>query len=261
MMNKIRPIVLVLVTVLLAACSLGDGQQTAAPTQDVAQTLDAVRTQAVQTAEAEFASQPTATAPTIATATLAPTATELPAATQAPSFTPMDTQAPPPAATNTRAPVSNATAIPADYTCSVTNVLPVYLAEFAPRGEMDGSWTVKDVGKQSWGSSDVDVEFINGTNMAQYESTYNLSKNVAPGKFDHDPRRHACPGGDRHLQNYLGLGARFSDILHVESDHRGQVDSVQPGRFKKTPNPSKSRVSIPGFLIPAASVITGFALI
>ena len=181
-MNKIRPIVLVLVMVLLAACTLGDGQQTAAPTQDVSQTLDAVRTQAVLTAEAEFASRATATAPIIATATLAATATEVPAATQAPSFTPADTQAPPPAATNTRAPVSNATAIPADYQCSVSLDSPAYLEEFAPRGEMDGKWTVKNTGKLSWGSVDVDVNYISGTNMAQYDDTYNLSKSVAPGE-------------------------------------------------------------------------------
>jgi len=183
MMKKIRPIVLVLVlmTVLLAACDQGIGQQIP-PTQDVSQTLSAARTEAAQTVAAEFASQPTATAPTIATATLAATATEAPAATQAPSFTPADTLAPPPAATNTRAPVSNATAIPADYQCSVTNVSPAYLAEFAPRGEMDGSWTVKNTGKLSWGSVDIDVEQISGADMAQYDDTYNLSKSVAPGE-------------------------------------------------------------------------------
>jgi hypothetical protein len=180
-MNKIRSIVLVLVTILLAACTLGDGQQPA-PTQDISQTLAAARTEAAQTVAAELASQPTATAPTIATATLAPTATELPAATQAPSFTPADTLAPTPAATNTRAPVSNATAIPADYQCSVSDVSPAFLAEFAPRGEMDGKWTVKNTGKQSWGSVDVDVAHISGTNMAQYDDTYNLSKSVAPGE-------------------------------------------------------------------------------
>ena len=181
MMNKIRPIVLVLVMILLAACAQGNGQQIP-PTQDLSQTLVAARTEAAQTVAAEFASQPTATAPIIATATLAATATEAPAATLAPSFTPADTLPPTPAPTNTRAPVSNATAIPTDYQCSATIVSPAYLEEFAPRGEMDGKWTVKNTGKQSWGSVDVDVNYISGTNMAQYDSTYNLSKNVAPGE-------------------------------------------------------------------------------
>src|SRR4030042_2035955 len=95
---------------------------------------------------------------------------------------PPDPQPPPPAATNTRAPVSNATAIPADYQCSVTNVSPAYLEEFAPRGEMAGKWTDKNTGKMSWGSVDIDVEHVGGTDMAQYDDTYNLSKSGAPGE-------------------------------------------------------------------------------
>ena len=186
MMNKIRPIVLVLVTVLLAACSLGDGQQVA-PTQDISQTLAAAKTQAVQTAEAEFASRATATQPP-ATPTLVATSTEVPSPTLAPSFTPADTLPPTPAATNTRVPVSNATAVPADFTCSVTDVSPIYLAQFAPRGEMDGKWTLKNIGTKTWGAPDTDVNYVSGEKMQQYADSYNLAKDVAPGEFDHRHR-------------------------------------------------------------------------
>ena len=77
--------------------------------------------------------------------------------------------------------VEVATAVPANYDCSVSNVSPVYLAEFAPRGEMDGKWTVKNTGTKTWGAPDVDVIYVAGEKMQQYTDTYNLAKDVAPG--------------------------------------------------------------------------------
>ncbi len=182
-MKKIILITMLVLTILVSACDLaGTPQAPAAPTQDVAPTLDAVRTSAVQTAAADQAMQATATQPPPA-ATLAATATELPSPTLVPTLPPADTLAPTPAPTNTRAVVvSNATPIPADYDCSVTSVSPVYLAEFAPRGEMDGKWTVKNTGAKTWGAPDIDVAYQSGEKMQQYKDLYNLSKDVAPGE-------------------------------------------------------------------------------
>ncbi len=180
-MKKFLPTILLLAAVLLAACNAVGTGQPPAPTQDISKTLDAVREEAVQTALAEIDSRPTATLPP-APPTLAPSATPMDTPTLVPSSTPADTL---PAPTNTRAASSGgvvATAVPADYDCSVSNTSPVYLAEFAPRGEMDGKWTVKNTGKQTWGSSDIDVKFVGGTDMKQYGDTYNLSKSVAPGE-------------------------------------------------------------------------------
>jgi len=180
-MKKLMMITMLAMMLLASACDLAGTQAPApAPTQDVAPTLDAVRTQAVQTAEAQMAAQASPTAPAPA-ATLAPTATPLPTPTQVPTLAPADTLAPTPAPTNTRVVVSNATAVPLAYDCSVSNVSPVYLAEFAPRGEMDGKWTVKNTGTKTWGAPDVDVKYLAGEKMQQYQDLYNLAKDVAPG--------------------------------------------------------------------------------
>jgi hypothetical protein len=179
-MKKIITMTMLILTLLVSACDLAGTAAPALPTQDVAPTLDAVRTQAVLTAAAELAMQATATQVPPA-ATLAETATELPSPTLVPTLPPADTLAPTPAPTNTRVVVSNATRIPADFDCTVSNVSPAYLAEFAPRGEMDAKWTVKNTGSKAWGAPDIDVAYQGGEEMQQYDDTYNLSKDVSPG--------------------------------------------------------------------------------
>jgi hypothetical protein len=182
MMKKMMMMTMLVLTLLVSACGLTPTQMAApAPTQDVGPTLNAVRTEAVQTAEADMANQAAPTEPAPA-ATLAPTATELPSPTAVPTLPPADTLAPTLVPTSTRAVVSGATAVPANYDCSVSNVSPQYLAEFAPRGEMDGKWTVKNSGSKTWGAPDVDVIYVAGEEMQQYTDTYNLSKDVAPGE-------------------------------------------------------------------------------
>ena len=178
-MKRIMTISMLILTLLASAC-VQAGTATPAPTLDVSKTVEAARTESVGTAAADFATQvlPTLVQPS---ATLAPTATELPTPTLVPTLVPADTLAPTLAPANTQPPVSNATAVPADYTCSVTASSPAYLAQFAPYGEMDGKWTVKNTGSKSWGSTDVDVSYVSGENMAQYEDSYNLAKDVSPG--------------------------------------------------------------------------------
>jgi hypothetical protein len=174
-MKKTITLTMLILTLLASGCGVAN-TAAPAPTQDVALTLDAVRTQAVETAEADMASQATETM-AAATPTLAPTATEIPTATELPTLPPA-TLAP----TFTSAPVVYATPVPADFDCSVSNTSPVYLAEFSPRGEMDGKWTVKNTGTKTWGSTDVDVMYVGGEKMYQYDSAYNLAKDVAPGE-------------------------------------------------------------------------------
>ncbi len=180
-MKLAKPIVILMTTLLLAACTLGGGQ-TPAPTQDVSQTLDAARTSAVQTFEAEQASKATATplppTPTpVDVATLEPTPTQVP--TLEPTFT-----LPALLPTNTRPPAGNVTVFtstPVQLDCGVTILSPAYLSQFAPYGDIDAKWTVKNTGAMTWGATDVDVKFVSGQKMNKYDDTFDLGKNVAKG--------------------------------------------------------------------------------
>ena len=180
-MFKTRNLLMLLLTVSLAACSL-PGSPVAQPTADVASTLDAVRTQAAETVAADIASRVTATTPP--TATLAATATEIPSPTTAPSFTPVNTLPPLPTATNTFIPATatiTLTPTPTNFNCTVTAVSPKANTEFAKRADFDGRWTVKNTGTQDWVSSDVDYRYLSGQKMHVGNDVFDFKSNLKSG--------------------------------------------------------------------------------
>lgn len=181
-MFKTKNFLMLLLAVSLTACSL-PGSPAAVPTQDVASTLDAVRTQAAETVAADIVSRVTATMPP--TATLAPTATEMASPTTAPSFTPVNTLPPLPTATNTFIPATRTitpTSTPSDYTCSITASAPAVNAEYGKRGDFDGRWTLKNTGTQTWVTNDVDYRYVSGQKMHTGNDVYDIIKDVKTGE-------------------------------------------------------------------------------
>jgi hypothetical protein len=182
-MKNLKSLFVLSLSTFLVACSLPIGLS-AVPTQDVAQTLDAARTQAAQTVLAEIASRPSET-PLPATATLAPTATELPSATLAPTLPPTNTLPPPPPATATLRPATptiTPTSTPSDYNCTITFSSPATGAQFAKRDEFDAKWTIKNTGTQTWKAADMDFKYLSGDKIHKYNDVYDLSKDVATGE-------------------------------------------------------------------------------
>lgn len=169
---------------VLAGCSI-PGAATPQPTVDIASTLDAARTQAVLTVEAEQASRPTATE-LPPTATLAPSATELPTETPLPSSTPViATNTPPPTNTPagpTKTPPPTLTPTASDYGCSITAFSPARGDTFPPKADFDGRWTVKNTGKKSWLTSEIDYRYHSGEKMYVGGDVFDLKKDVAPGE-------------------------------------------------------------------------------
>jgi hypothetical protein len=175
-MKKFRTVVLLIAAVILVACN--KGLPTAAPTQDISGELDAARTQAVQTFQAEQASQASPT-PLPPTPTLAPSATEVPSPTTVPTLAPTNTLAALP--TNTSPAVVLVTRTPVQLDCSVTDLSPAYLTEFAPREDIDAKWSVKNTGSKTWGSTDIDLAYISGEKMSKFGDSFDIGKDVAAG--------------------------------------------------------------------------------
>ncbi len=179
-MSKTKSLIALCFIALLSACNFPAGSN-AVPTQDLAQTLDAARTQAAQTVAAEIASRPTDT-PLPPTATLAPTATQLPSATLPPTVAPTNTL-PPPTATNTFIPwtptITN-TPTPSDYNCTITSVSPASGAQFNKKEEFDAKWVIKNTGTKAWNTNDMDFRYLSGEKMQKYNDIYDLKENVNP---------------------------------------------------------------------------------
>jgi hypothetical protein len=174
--STIKQSILLVCAMLLAACS---GQLPVAPTQDIAQTLVAARTEAVMTVLTQIASQASPT-PLPPTATLAPSATALPTDTAIPSSTPL----PQVTATKTLIPYTLApanSATPRNYNCSIMKVVPDG-DSMSPRNDFDARWTVKNTGSETWTTSDYDYKYVSGQKMHTHDDTYNMKSSVSNGE-------------------------------------------------------------------------------
>lgn len=182
----IKTALFLLCVISLSACSLQQvtpSAQPVLPTQNIDETLNAVRTQAIQTSEAQQAAQATDTS-VPATSILAPTATTAPSDTPLPSAT-----AVPPTNTPTKVTTKviyptftpGDTATPKPWGCVVTAGTPNDYTRFDKNADWDATWTLKNTGANSWGSTDVDYTFVSGATMHRQDA-YNLSKTVNFGE-------------------------------------------------------------------------------
>jgi hypothetical protein len=163
-------------TIILAACSMTVTQQPPPATSDIAQTLDALRTEVAIKATTEFASQASPT-PLPPTATLAPSATTLPSDTPVPSNTPV----PQATATNTRIPFTRTpayTATPKNLNCSITKTTPNG-DRMAAHTDFDARWTVKNTGTDTWTKESFDYKYVSGQKMQKYNDAYDFKTDVA----------------------------------------------------------------------------------
>jgi len=182
----IKTALFLLCVISLSACSLQQVTQTVPPvqpTQNIDETLNAVRTQAVQTSEAQQASQPTdtslpPTATLAATATTASTETPLPTATSVPA-----TSTPTRVTTKVIYPTYTPgnTGTPKPWGCVVTAGTPKDFTRYDKNADWDATWTLKNTGANSWGATDVDYSFVSGATMHR-QDVYNLGSTINKGE-------------------------------------------------------------------------------
>lgn len=165
-----------------ATATLAPALPTSAPTVDVQPSLDAARTQAVQTALANL----TQTAPTATE--VPPTATSVP-----PTSTPVATATP--AATATAVPptlaptpalvyatlVPSLSPTPLGYACYVMDVSPKPADSLTVGSGFTGKWTVANTGTAIWPHTQTDIEYVSGEKLQATSGLVDLGVDVAPG--------------------------------------------------------------------------------
>lgn len=147
----------ILLLAVLAGCAQATPTPTTVPpTVDIQSTLNAVKTQAVNTAMAKL----TMAAPT---ATTIPTKTKIPAATK--------TSAP----TRTLAPWWTPTASLPSGGCAIISFSPEMNAVFAPSDRFDGKWEIMNKSDGSWLHNEVDIRYVSGTKFQTKVDTIDLA--------------------------------------------------------------------------------------
>lgn len=185
----ISKIFLLTAVIFLAGCSLNPAA-IVAPTADpkvVAETVSAAETEAVQSVY-QTMTQSAALTPS-ATSTPLPTNTPLPTATPQVTSTPLTivtaTSTPiTPTATIEFNPSDTPTLAPRSltYQCSVISQKPTYGAIVKNNADFDLKVTLKNTGKNSWKSSEVDFEYLDGAEFQKRGDAVSLPNNVATGE-------------------------------------------------------------------------------
>jgi hypothetical protein len=163
----------VLLAAFLAGCASTTPTPTLAPTANFQATLNAVRTESARTVVANLTqSAPTATpvTPATPTQTLAPTGTAtatlppLPTVTRTATFIPW-----------------TLTPTQAAWACVVTDYLPKATTTYDVGVNFDGSWAIKNTGKETWLHSDIDIRYSSGTKFQKTVDGIDLKTDVAGG--------------------------------------------------------------------------------
>ncbi|MEA4908608.1 MAG: hypothetical protein GYA17_11525 [Chloroflexi bacterium] len=160
------------IAILLAGCAAPTPLVVTTAPEEIQQTADAARTEAVETAMVQvttvIAMTPSATnTPTI---TSSPTATSTLAATIAP---PTATRPP-----QTLAPTFTLT--PGPLSCGIDLQIPSAGTVLTPGQDFDGRWTLRNIGTETWSASNVDFVFAGGQRMHEGGDTLDLNGDVAP---------------------------------------------------------------------------------
>jgi hypothetical protein len=175
MLYKILAAVVVTTIILMSGCNSQStpSNPTSAPTvivptENVAPTLDMVRTQAVQTLVANLTQN-------------APTATPV---TPTPMVTPTSTSLPPTAIpTATLIPVYKVPTItpnPYGYGCEVVSAFATAGSSSTIKAGASFTWTwvIKNTGTSMWGLHNADIQYVSGKRLQTGANSYNLTKDV-----------------------------------------------------------------------------------
>jgi hypothetical protein len=69
-----------------------------------------------------------------------------------------------------------------DYACTLVSQKPKDWTKMQRRQIFDATWQVRNTGAKNWGKSGIDLRYISGTKMHTYGDSYDLAKDVGPGK-------------------------------------------------------------------------------
>lgn len=70
----------------------------------------------------------------------------------------------------------------ADYACTLVSQKPKDWTKMQRRNIFDAKWTVRNTGTKNWGQDGIDFKYVSGTKMHTYGDSYDLAKDVGPGK-------------------------------------------------------------------------------
>lgn len=177
---KINWMILALLFVLLiSACTPGERTPSPAEETEIAGRMNLARTDAAITVVADITEY--------ARLNPSPTATQTPL--PPPTCTPpVPTQTPLPQPTNTvyvppvvlfNTPTVSPT--PSEYACSLVSKSPADGTTFAPGGDFDVKFVVKNTGTEDWDAGNVDYGFTSGDEFFTSDGSYDLDEDVDSG--------------------------------------------------------------------------------
>jgi hypothetical protein len=137
-----------------------------APTMDIQQTIEVVKTQSAGTAVANITPNVC-----ISTSTPLPTSTN----TTVPTVTPTLK------ATNTLMPWWTKTPAQASGGCSITESSPKMNEAFNANDSFDGKWVVKNTSDAKWLANEMDIRYASGTKFQTKVDVIDMGKDVAEG--------------------------------------------------------------------------------
>ncbi len=194
--HNLKKILPFLILILVMGCNLptaapptetpeSDGEETS----DIASTISAAQTQAVEMAFLSLTQ--TSSSYEVATVTLRPSSTSNASATPVASFTPPPTITPPPLITNTpvqaSAPIVVVTAAPSltptksAYQCKIASISPAYNQKLSRGVDFDLRVTLENTGTETWESGNMDFKYISGARFQTYVDALDLKVDVDPG--------------------------------------------------------------------------------
>jgi len=181
-MNKKRNIIgsllVVVLVVLMTACSPAECTPSPAQETENAANIIAAHTEAAITVVAEITEEARLNpSPTITETPLpSPTATLQPSLTPLPALTATSTK-PPTAIAKT--PTLSPT--PSEFACQVVEKSPADGTTYPPGGDFDGVWVLKNTGTEEWDAENTDYGYVSGENFSQSDERYDLGETVKPG--------------------------------------------------------------------------------
>lgn len=158
----------VVLTGVLMGCSTPEPLPTQEPTMNIQQTLNAVKTEAVETVIADL----TWNAPD-STNTPVPVATNICQPTLKPTLKP--TFSP----TNTLLPWWTKTPAQLSGGCEITEFSPKMNEIFSANDNFDGKWVIKNTGDSKWLANEIDIRYATGTKFQDSVDVVDLKNNVS----------------------------------------------------------------------------------
>lgn len=181
--NRIITLALLLVVTLLgAACTPRVVQINPTKAPDLAVTASVLRTEVANTVVTGM----TATVEALPTSTSTSTETAVPpTATSTLAIPTAVMPTPPPTVTPGRVIVTvwpGFTSTPSEWQCAITKQSLPYGMQVKAGADGDAKWTVKNTGTEDWGAGALQYEYRSGTKMQKFNDAYKVGKTIKTGK-------------------------------------------------------------------------------